>query len=206
MFLEFNNLTDFGNHLLNNKVSEAFVSHLRSDWDAKGFKSRRVLFTARVNDYIVLCLEFYVDDTKTTYDKFLERLTSVGIEVKSGRWIGVQPPILNKGLLSDDVAESLEREFEKRQFNEREAWEKEAKEKESQTTSKQPWQVENERRTEIASLIKNLTSEQLAVFVSDRYGLRSNDPWVVSLVKTRDSIGRDAAITMIRNRDVPMND
>lgn len=206
MFLEFNDLNDFGKHLVNNEVREAFVSHLRSDWDYKGSKFRRVLFTARVNDYIALSLETYVDDTWTTYNKLLEKLTSVGIEVIYGRWVGVQPSIMSIGLSSDDVAESLKREVEKGQYKEREAWEKEAKERDSQTNSKQPWQVENERRTEIAMLIENLTSEQLAVFVSDRYGLRPIDPWIVSLVRTRDSIGRDAAVTMIINRDAHLNE
>jgi hypothetical protein len=73
-------------------------------------------------------------------------------------------------------------------------------------TKKEPWQIENEKRSEIALLTENLTPEQMAVYVSDRYSLRVNDPWVVSVVKARDAIGRDAAITMLRNRDKEVDD
>jgi hypothetical protein len=66
---------------------------------------------------------------------------------------------------------------------------------------KEPWQIENEKRDEIRSVAKELGTEQLARFIAHRYRLSPDDPWVLSMVKLRESVGLDSLITTLRKRD-----
>ncbi len=66
---------------------------------------------------------------------------------------------------------------------------------------KPDWMLDNEERDEIKRVASNLSGSDFARFVAQRYRLSNDDAWVLSVLKTKDSIGFDAAVTMLRQRD-----
>src|SRR6266851_9556698 len=69
------------------------------------------------------------------------------------------------------------------------------------SSSKEPWRIENEERADIRVVSEKLSSDEFARFVGNRYRLPADDAWVKSLVKLRATVGLEAAITALRRHD-----
>lgn len=66
---------------------------------------------------------------------------------------------------------------------------------------KPDWQIENEARKELHSILGSASQDEFTEFLSTRYHLSRKDPWISKISKILSSIGLEPAITEIRNRD-----
>ena len=62
-------------------------------------------------------------------------------------------------------------------------------------------QVQSERREVVRKRIANASESDVAGYLCHEFGLSQDDPWIASVVKTRNRIGLDATVTMILNRE-----
>jgi len=70
-----------------------------------------------------------------------------------------------------------------------------------ESVQKPEWQIENETRKELYSMLSPVTQDEFTEFLSNRYHLSKRDPWISKISKIRISIGLEPAITEIRKRD-----
>jgi len=70
-----------------------------------------------------------------------------------------------------------------------------------ESEKKPEWQIENEARKELSSLLGPVTQDEFTEFLANRYHLSIRDPWISKVSKIKISIGLEPAITEIRKRD-----
>ena len=61
--------------------------------------------------------------------------------------------------------------------------------------------ADRERRETVRQRIANANESEVVKYLSHAFGLSQEDPWVASVVKTKNRIGLDAAVTMILDRE-----